>query len=190
MEPSEAALSAQTDEELMARVRTGDHGALGTLFARHQQHVHAMCYRLTGDAAAADDLVQECFLRVLRFGGGFDGRSKFTTWLFRLVHNRCVDHMTATSRKGKHRDIPVDEVVIASPMPVEEDERLELVRRALFLLPADKREVLVLSRYENMKYREIADVCQISVEAVKTRAHRAMRELRRIFHELEREYEM
>ncbi len=183
-------MPGQTDEDLMRKVQAGDLGAVGMLFGRHHRRVHAMCYRLTGDASAADDLVQECFLRVIRYGRSFDGRSKFTTWLFRLVRNRCMDHMTAQSREAKMTDDAVDEAALSSPAPVEEDERLELVRQALFRLPPEKREVLVLSRFENMKYREIAEVCQISVEAVKVRAHRALRELSQIFRELEKNHEM
>ena len=67
------------------------------------------------------------------------------------------------------------------------EERLELVRRALYRMPPDKREVLVLSRYQGLKYAEIAELLDVTVEAVKARAHRAMRDLRRIFHELEQE---
>ena len=70
-----------SDEQLMRTAQAGDLDALGVLFARHQSRVYALCYRLTSDAAAADDLTQESFLRILRYGRSFSGQSTFTTWL-------------------------------------------------------------------------------------------------------------
>lgn len=178
-----------SDEILMSRVQAGDLSALGTLFGRHHQQVHALCYRLTGDLAATDDLVQESFLRVLRYASSFGARSKFSTWLYRLVRNRCLDHMTAANRETQNRKKLAIEMA-AQRAPREKDERHELLRQALQRLPPEKREVLVLSRYQNLKYREIAEICEVSVEAIKVRAHRAMGELRQIFQELEKKHEL
>ena len=174
-----------SDEHLMQRVQRGDLGALGTLYARHHRRVHALCYRLTGDVTAADDLMQDSFLRVMRYGRGFKAEARFGTWLHRLVRNVCFDHMSAAKRERErqrhlalHRD---------GPDLSDDDERLDLVREALYRLPPEKREVLVLSRYGNLKYKEIAEICQVTVDTVKMRAHRAMRDLRRIFEELEQQ---
>ena len=81
----------------MAATGHGDLDALGVLFNRHHARVHALCYRLTGDASVADDLVQESFLRVLKYRKGFGARAAFTTWLYRLVRNVCMDHMNAAA---------------------------------------------------------------------------------------------
>ncbi len=69
-----------TDSELLAAVGLGEMRALGALFERHNEWVHSLCYRMTGDASASDDLVQESFLRVMRYSSSFAGRAAFTTW--------------------------------------------------------------------------------------------------------------
>ena len=92
-----------SDEDLMRAAQTGDLDALGELFVRHQSRVYALCYRLTNDESAAHDLTQESFLRVLRYGHSFSGQAKFTTWLYRVVRNRCNDYHAARSRERRAR---------------------------------------------------------------------------------------
>lgn len=173
------------DRELMARVRAGDLDALAALFRRHHHRVRALCYRMTGNADAADDLCQESFLRVLRYAASFDGRASFATWLHRVVRNRCLDHLAAERRDQRALARLADDTADADRAPDPDPERGARLRRALARLSPEKREVLVLSRFENLRYREIAEVCGISVESVKVRAHRALRELRRLFDDLE-----
>lgn len=175
----------------MRAVQEDDLDAVGLLFTRHQHRVYALCHRLTGDAAAADDLTQESFLRILRYGKSFSGQSRFTTWLYRIVRNLCHDYHAAHRRDAKHRELLAnDHATNPTSDPdamTDPGERPHLLREALDRLPPEKREVLVLSRFEQMKYREIAELCQKSVGTIKVRAHRAMRELRRIYLELEHE---
>jgi RNA polymerase sigma factor (sigma-70 family) len=178
-------VSSPSDHELIRRVGAGDLDALGTLFSRHYRHVYALCLRLTGDSDAAEDLTQESFLRILRFGESFDGRSKFTTWLYRLVRNRCLDHISGRRRDARNVELLAGSVDSATQQPDCDNERRELIHVALSHLSPEKREVLLLSRFENLRYQEIAEVCDISVGNVKARAHRAMKELRRIVHDLE-----
>lgn len=176
-----------TDHELMAATGRGDLNALGLLFERHHERVHAFCCRLTGESSDADDLVQESFLRVLKYSKGFGARAAFTTWLYRLVRNVCMDHMNAAARSRTQVELMVREHQHERDRNDhgESDPRLETIRAALYRLSPDKREVLVLSRYEGLSYAEIAQVCETTVGAIKVRAHRAMRELRQRFEELE-----
>ena len=180
-------MADKLDHELMAATGHGDLDALGILFNRHHARVHALCYRLTGDASVADDLVQESFLRVLKYRKGFGARAAFTTWLYRLVRNVCMDHLNAEAKKRERAELLALEQRHEREQDgrAESDPRLETLRAALYGLSPDKREVLVLSRYEGLSYAEIADVCETTVGAIKVRAHRAMRELRRKFEELE-----
>lgn len=177
----------RSDEHLMREAQTGNLDAVGVLFIRHQSRVHALCYRLTGDPTVADDLTQESFLRLLRYGHSFSEQSRFTTWLYRVVRNCCHDYHTARQRDMKHHDRFAFEPADDTKEPMPDSEQPKRLRRALNLMSPDKREILVLSRFENMKYREIADLLQESVGTIKVRAHRAMKELRRIYLELERE---
>lgn len=174
-------MDSRTDTQLMLDVRRGDLDALGTLFRRHHERVHALCFRMTGSPAAADDLVQETFLRVLKYRRGFEGRSRFTTWLYRLARNVCLDRIRRDRR----------DVALARRAPVETagdppggvgagDDRSQALWAALERLSPEKREALVLSRFHDLGYGEIARICACSVGAVKVRVHRALKELRNV----------
>jgi RNA polymerase sigma-70 factor (ECF subfamily) len=169
----------------MTAVGRGELGALGVLFERHHEWVYSLCYRLTGDSSMADDLVQESFLRVLRYSSGFAERAAFRTWLYRLVRNVCYDHMKGERRARDRTDLVASGQMDERQDHEEADPRLGAIRRALYKLSPEKREVLVLSRYEGLSYAEIAERCETTVGAIKVRAHRAMRELREIVTELE-----
>lgn len=185
-------MADRTDQELMAATARGDLDALGLLFDRHHARVHALCYRLTGDACVADDLVQESFLRILKYRKGFAARAAFTTWLYRLVRNVCMDHLKAEAARRErsgHLVLEHEHEADASDLDAA-DPRLVALRSALDSLASDKREVLVLSRYEGLSYAEIAEACGTTVGAIKVRAHRAMRELRQQFEQLERSHEV
>jgi RNA polymerase sigma-70 factor (ECF subfamily) len=178
-------VSQVTDDELITAVGRGDRTALAVLFERHYQAVHGMCYRMTGEASVAEDLTQDSFVRVLKYAKGFERRSAFTTWLYRIVRNVCLDHLDAESRVRARMERAASEPVPDAGFPTPADARLETLREALYALPPERREVLVLSRYQGLSYAEIADVCDTTVGAIKVRAHRAMRELRQRFEELE-----
>ena len=167
-----------SDEELMHRFSGGDVRAFGKLYARHQSRVYGFCRNLTGDAAAAQDLVQESFLRVLRYGAGFDSRSRFSTWLFRVTRNVCNDYLTSQNKEADRLSRYADEAGTTVSHQNDADSRLAVVIEALHRLSPAHREVLVLSRFEGMKYADIAELLEITVDAVKQRAHRALRELR------------
>jgi RNA polymerase sigma-70 factor (ECF subfamily) len=140
---------------------------------------------MTGDSSVADDLVQESFLRVLKYRKAFAGQAAFTTWLYRLVRNVCIDHLNAESRSRARVELMASEYDTERDDLEETDPRLEALRKALYELAPEKREVLVLSKYEGLSYAEIAEACESTVGAIKVRAHRAMRELRVKFEELE-----
>lgn len=192
-------MSTANDTELMREVRGGRTGALATLFERHHARLYRFCLKMTGDRQASEDLVQDVFMKMLKYRRTFRGDTAFAPWMFRIARNACVDHLRRSTpdavpsdHSGDRRggeplaaDHPSDE------RPVEEraaeDERAALVRRALLTLPVDRREVLVLSRYEFKTYEEIAGALGCSVGAVKVRAHRAMKQLRQIYLALSQE---
>jgi RNA polymerase sigma factor (sigma-70 family) len=169
-----------SDSELMCDVRAGRVRALATLFERHHARVYRFCVRMTGDRQASEDLVQDIFMRILTYAKSYRDDMPFVPWLFGIARNACRGHL------GRAPRVPADELDVED-MPAElaahddraaADERAELVRRALSSLPVERREVLVLSRYEFKTYEEIARVLGCSVGAVKVRVHRAMKELR------------
>ena len=170
----------------MAAVREGDLARLGLLFERHHKRLFEFLTRLTGDRHAAEDLVQDIFVRILKYRSTYRDGGSFETWLYRIARNARADFFR--SRKPL---APIDDEVLERPetsagpirrLEAERDRaRLE---RALMMLREDKRELIVLARFSGMKHEQIAELLGIDVGAVKVRIHRAVRELREIFLEL------
>ena len=171
-----------SDSELMRQVRDGLTAALATLFERHHARVYGYCLRMTGNRATAEDLVQDVFMKMLKYKATFKNDSELVPWMFGIARNACLGHL----RKAAVDHVPDTTAIEEAPADGEADEprdeqQADLVRRALLKLPAERREVLVLSRYEYKTYDEIARVLDCSVGAVKVRAHRAMKQLREIY---------
>jgi RNA polymerase sigma-70 factor (ECF subfamily) len=167
----------------MRQVRGGRTVALATLFERHHTRVYGYCLRMTGNRSAAEDLVQDVFMKMLKYKATFKDDSELVPWMFGIARNSCLAHL----KRRSHDHLPATqatEETAADEATHEEphDERQnELVRQALLKLPAERREVLVLSRFEYKSYDEIAQVLDCSVGAVKVRVHRAMKQLRDIY---------
>ena len=166
------------DAELLARVRAGDRDALGLLFDRHAARLFGFFMRLTCRRDASEDLVQETFLRILKYHSSFSGERGFAVWMYRIARNVFADYY----RSRRSGDAPlVDEHAAPGATPlecVERDEEIALLRRALHELPADRREVIVLCRYEGLSHDEVAALLGCTAGALKVRLHRALAELR------------
>jgi RNA polymerase sigma factor (sigma-70 family) len=175
-----------TDNDLMSEVRDGRVERLAVLFERYQTMLFNFFLRLTGNRAVSEDLVQEVFMRILKYRADYQGDSRFNVWLFQIARNAHIDHL----RKQKG-NLPLDEQFVETPdrgpLPdavYEAGREAELVRRALDRLPVRKREILVLFRFQNLKLREIAELLGCQVGTVKVQAHRALKDLSRIYLEL------
>jgi len=175
-----------TDEALMRAVRGGDVARLGVLFERYHRPLFDFLARMTGDRAAAEDLVQDVFIRVLKYRATFRDEGSFETWIFRIARNARADWFKARRTTDDVLDESAD---YASPA-IATDERLahetEVARleRALLLLRDDKRELIILARYRGMKHEAIAELLGVEPGTVKVRIHRAVNELREIFLQL------
>jgi RNA polymerase sigma factor (sigma-70 family) len=174
-----------SDGELMHAVQSGDLSQLGVLFERYHVAVYRYCLRMTSKPSLSEDMVQEAFTRVLKYARTFREGTNFRAWMFRVARNVCNDHY----RKHR-RETPLEEPekrVSEEPLvaeTLEHEEDLGRLRVALEQLPEDRRELLILSRFERRKYDEIAQLLDCSVGAVKVRVHRAMKQLRDIYLEL------
>ena len=129
-----------TDQELMLAVKQGEVGRLGTLFDRHHQRIYGFCLRLTGDPAASEDLVQDIFMRALKYRRTFRGDRDFLPWLYRLARNATNDHFRRRARlRESAGEIP--ETASLDPTPSDQAQtrdEISMLRRALLELPLER----------------------------------------------------
>ena len=179
------------DELLIRRAQRGDADAFEQLLLEHQKNVYNLCYRMAGNPDDAMDLSQETFLRAWRFLDQYQFASAFSTWLYRLCSNICIDFLR---RRRRQQTVPLTfedadgeeqtyAVPDAQPLP-EEQVELKLTRETLAaamaqLLP-EHRAVLQLRVVNEMSYEQIADVLDIQIGTVKSRLSRARNQLKKI----------
>jgi RNA polymerase sigma-70 factor (ECF subfamily) len=172
-----------TDEDLMRAVRGGDLAQLGVLFDRYHVALFDFLSRMTGDRAAAEDLVQDIFVRILKYRATYRDDGRFETWVFRIARNARADYfrtrVAAEPLAGEALDRP--SAAAGPARQFEEERERRRLRCALMRLREDKRELIVLARYRGMRLDQIAALLDVDVGTVKVRLHRAVRELREIF---------
>lgn len=180
-----------TEQELVARAKAGDDEAFAQLMRDNETRIYNLTLRMTGNPEDAMDLAQEAFLNAWRGLKFFKGDSAFSTWVYRLASNACIDHLR---RKKRRQDIsapmPVDEEDNSQPdipddrfLPERELERQELrqaVADGLSRLSDEHRQVLVMREINGLSYQEIADVLALEAGTVKSRIARARNSLRKI----------
>src|SRR5687768_16980240 len=131
----------------MRQVRAGSTAALATLFERHHARVYGYCLRMTGNRAAAEDLVQDVFMKMLKYKATFKDDSELVPWMFGIARNSCLAHLKRRANDHLSATQRVEEVAADDAQDEPHDDReSDLVRQALLRLPAERREVLVLSR--------------------------------------------
>jgi RNA polymerase sigma-70 factor, ECF subfamily len=183
-----AAAALDYDAELMLRVKDGDGASFGVLLDKHRLSVVHFLHRMVQNQAVAEELAQEVFLRVYRSRMTYEPTAKFTTWLFRIATHLALNSL----RDGKNErsqerldddssDVPVRQVSDRRPS-VEQNmvyqSRLEEVRRAVAALPEKQRAAVLMHKYEEMEYSQIAKVLSCSESAVKSLLFRAYETLR------------
>ena len=179
-------MNTLTDNQLMMQVRNGDVDKLGMLFERYHKKLYNFFLRIAGNRNISEDLVQEVFLRMLKYRETYQGQSTFTTWMYKIAHNAHIDYFR---KHKKAESISEDYKEPVSPDPVPEDQieqsqEIAFILSALAKLPLRKREVLVLSRFHNLKYDEIAELLGCRTGTVKVHVHRAVKDLEKIYKEL------
>jgi RNA polymerase sigma-70 factor (ECF subfamily) len=177
-------MEEESDQALMAEVARGDPAALRSLYLRYGTRTFNLILRMAGDRETARDLVQETFMRVWTMAGTFRGDrgASFKSWLFTIALNLTRDERSRKRHKARH--VGTDEAgELASPAPGPEaalahSEAGRRVRAALGQLPPYLREVVVLKVYQQLKFREIAEITGAPEGTLKARFHRAVAELR------------
>ena len=183
-----------TDEELYEGLINGRADAFRELVERHQHKLINICYRFVHNKSEAEDLAQETFLEVYRSIDRFRGKSSLSTWIYRIAISKSVDYIRKQSRQkrgGKLRallrldDSAVDIPAPASTVPdtaMEQKERRRVLQAALASLPEKQHIAFVLSKYDGLSYREIANTMNTTVSSVESLIHRAKKNLQKKLH--------
>ncbi|HYH09004.1 MAG TPA: sigma-70 family RNA polymerase sigma factor [Thermoanaerobaculia bacterium] len=172
-----------TDNELVERVRGGEDDAFRILVERHSRPLYRAAYRITSNAADADDVVQEAFLRAYRAMASFDARATFATWLHRIAINCALDLIDSRKRRDGRIADGEDLAMIASPAATPDrvvlsSEMQRAIATAMAGLTGNERTAFVLRHFEGMPLEEIGEVLGTRLNATKNTVFRAVKKLR------------
>jgi RNA polymerase sigma-70 factor (ECF subfamily) len=174
--------AVKSDSELMALVGAGDQPAFEQLVLRHQGNVFNLAYRFTRNAQDTEELAQEVFFKVWRHARTFKGQSAFSTWLYRMAVNTCLNYRQ--KKKNNPEPLPLlgDFMAAADAAGAEiiARERADLLDHALNLLPVRQKMAIILAGFEGKSYEEIAAIMDVSISAVETLLFRARQNLGKI----------
>lgn len=172
-----------SDQELMRIVQAGDFSPASEIFDRYSSRIYNFAYRFLKNSEAAEDAMQEVFVKMLKHANQFHGDAKLSTWLFSITANWCRDYLRKADNKAKE----AEDVLVTLPAPsehsperkLEQRENEKRIQKALTALTPEQREAILLSRYQGLSYAEIAQISGCSEGAVKTRVFRAMETLKK-----------
>lgn len=181
-----------TDAQVMLRVKAGDESAFDYLVQKYRRPLVSFMYRMARNTAVAEDLAQEVFLRVYRSRSSYQASAKFTTWLYRIATNLAVNHARDTRKERPEVTVSLDEPdeetgmtldVADSTMTAEQTllrrERMKAIRSKVEALPERQKLAVLMHKYQQMDYKQIAEVLKLSESATKSllfRAYEALRE--------------
>ena len=183
-----AEVSLERDAELMLRVREGDQASFGLLLEKHRSPVIHFLYRMVQNQAVAEELAQEVFLRVYKSRSSYEPTAKFTTWLFRIASHLALNwirdgrnekrqaSLDEESPDGTARQVPDRGRTVEQELVYQ--AKLREVRQAIESLPAKQKAAVMMHKYQEMEYAQIADVLSCSESAVKSLLFRAYESLR------------
>ncbi len=182
---------ALSDAQIMLQVKAGDDSAFEYLVQKYRRAMVSFMFRMAHNNAAAEDLAQEVFLRVYRSRENYEASAKFTTWLYRIATNLAVNHARDTRHERPENTVSLDEpdqesghtLDLPDRTPSAEEaivrrERVAAIRQRVQALPERQRIAVVMHKYQQMEYRQIADVLKLSESATKSLLFRAYETLR------------
>jgi RNA polymerase sigma-70 factor (ECF subfamily) len=180
----------QSDHELMVAVARGNLASMSEIYQRRHRNLFRFFFRLTGRQAAAEDLVHEVFLRMIRYRHTYQSGDGFEAWMYRIARNAFADQVKKHRLEAQGGDHEFESVESDRPSAfdnVSKQQELALLYRAMRELPEDKRELIVLSRFQGLTYEQIGQIVGCETGTVKVRVFRAMKEVGRIYMDLAKE---
>ncbi len=177
-----------TDELIMEAVKSGDLQQVSVLFERYHKRIFNFLARLTMDRELAEDLTQNVFLRMIKYRNSYREGNRFQSWIYQVARNVFSDHYQANkNRQTGFIDVEkMSDKVMDHEEEAEQDEREKILHRSMALLSEEQRELLVLTRFQHMKYEDVAVIMETSVANIKVKVHRAIAKLREHYFELEK----
>jgi RNA polymerase sigma-70 factor (ECF subfamily) len=189
--PAVAGGEETSDAQVMLRVKAGDQGSFDYLVQKYRRPMVSFMYRMARNTAAAEDLAQEVFLRVYRSRESYEASAKFTTWLYRIATNLAVNHARDTRHERPEVMVSLDEPNEESGTTLElpdgnltaeqnlvRRERMLAIRSKVEALPERQRLAVIMHKYQQMDYKQIAEVLKLSESATKSLLFRAYETLR------------
>jgi RNA polymerase sigma factor (sigma-70 family) len=179
------------DTDVMNAVKNGQVERLAILFEKHHLKLFNFFLRLTGNRNVSEDLVQDVFIRILKYRSTYKGSSRFSVWMFQIARNAHYDFLRKNKNQSRFsleeqfRGTASGELSPYGQTELRQD--IDLLRQALSKLPVRKREILLLSRFQGMRYKEIAELFDCHIGTVKAHVHRSIKELRKIYSALSKE---
>lgn len=176
----------ETDDTLLViKVQAGDSQAFNELVQRWHTKIYRFAYRFFVDGSEADEITQKTFIKTYQNVKNLDDPGKFSPWIYRIANNLCLDEL---KRAGRRKSTPLEAWVEradygteTSPADELESKELgELIGKALLLIPDEQRVVIILKEYEGLKFREIAEILEVSENTVKSRMYYGLKAVRRI----------
>jgi RNA polymerase sigma-70 factor (ECF subfamily) len=177
-------LEFDADQDLVARCRAGDREAFAELVRKYQNRILTLATRMLDNRSEAEDVAQDIFIKVFQSLHDFRGASRFSTWLYRITVNHCLNYIRRRTRQqqtlvGAESSEWMQESPAGNPHKrLEQKERWVLVQAKLQVLSPEHRTIILLRDFEGLSYEEIADVLQLETGTVKSRLHRARMELK------------
>ncbi len=169
-----------TDEQLMLAVKAGQLQQSAILFERYHRRLFAFFAHNLADREAAHDLTQQLFLRLLKYRGSYKADSPVQAWLFKIARNLLTDHYRRNRLRVSSYTTPEALSDTLAEVPDDEAHQQEqLLQQALACLAPPERELLVMSRYQQMKYEQIAEATGLTVANIKVKVHRSIQKLRK-----------
>jgi RNA polymerase sigma-70 factor (ECF subfamily) len=172
------------DQDIVARCRSGDPEAFAELVRKYQSRVLTLAARILDNRSEAEDVAQDIFVKIFQSLHDFRGASRFSTWLYRITVNHCLNYIRRRTRQQQTLVVtePGEWMQESSPSSpyktLEQKERWTLVQAKLQVLSPEHRTIILLRDFEGLSYEEIADVLQLESGTVKSRLHRARMELK------------
>ena len=172
-------ISSAPDDLLIQRAKRGDSVATDTLLRMHYDSVRAVCHRIVVNKADAEDATQHALISIVRALPGFDGRAKFSTWVYRIATNAALDEVRRIRRRPTPTDIDATFVLPGADATGAVEAQMD-VAQALALLPEEYRTTLVLRHVADLDYEEIAEIQGVPVGTVRSRLARGRTQLANI----------